>query len=113
MYKEQITFSDFEKLDMRIGTIVEARPFMKARNPSYILLIDFGDLGNRKSSAQITHRYSCSDLIGKQIVAIVNFPAKQIASIMSECLVLGAIGDGGDVVLLSPDSSMGNGLHVR
>jgi len=94
-----ITFDDFLKIDIRIGTILNAEPFPEARKPAYKLTIDFGKLGIRKTSAQITKRYQPEDLIGKQIAAVVNFPPKQIANFISECLVLGAL-DGDDVVLL-------------
>ncbi|RYD72455.1 MAG: tRNA-binding protein, partial [Sphingobacteriales bacterium] len=84
-----ISWNDFEKIDMRVGTILEAIPFEKARNPSYQLKIDFGELGVKNSSAQITALYSSEELIGKQVIAVVNFPPKQIANFFSECLVLG------------------------
>ncbi|UJH92476.1 tRNA-binding protein [Antarcticibacterium sp. 1MA-6-2] len=109
----EITWNDFEKVEMRIGTILEVDNFPEARNPAYKLVIDFGkDIGIRKSSAQITRRYSAEDLIGKQIVAVVNFPKKQIATFMSECLVLGAVGENNDIVLLNPDFKVENGLLV-
>lgn len=108
-----IAWDDFEKVEMRVGTIVEVCDLPEARNPAYLLTIDFGEeIGIRKSSAQITKRYQKDDLIGKQIVAVVNFPKKQIGKIMSECLVLGAVGNQGDVVLLSPDSKIENGLRI-
>lgn len=105
-----IDFHDFEKVDIRVGTILSAEVFEKARKPAYLLQIDFGPLGIRKTSAQITKRYSCEELIGKQVVAVVNFPPKQIANIMSECLVLGAV-DGDDVALLGVDATK-NGLRI-
>lgn len=109
----EITWSDFEKVEMRIGTITEILDFPEARQPAYKLTIDFGtEIGVRKSSAQITKRYSKEDLLGKQIVAVVNFPKKQIANFMSECLVLGAVGPGNDIVLLHPDLKVENGLRV-
>ena len=91
------------KVDLRIGTIVAAEPFPEARNPSYRLRIDFGELGERKSSAQITDLYRADHLIGRQVVAVVNFPPKQIATMMSECLVLGAVGEDKVVTLLQPE----------
>ena len=94
-----ITFEDFTKIDLRVGTIIEVDDFPKARNPAYQLTIDFGDLGIKKSSAQITTLYNKEELMGKQIVATINFPKKQIANFMSECLVMGAV-DGEDVILL-------------
>jgi tRNA-binding protein len=107
-----LSWSDFEKVEMRVGTILEVHDFPEARNPSYKLLIDFGEaLGVKKSSAQITTLYSKEELIGRQIVAVVNFPKKQIASLMSECLVLGAV-NGKDVTLLSPDKKVENGLRI-
>lgn len=109
----EITWSDFEKVEMRIGTILEVNDFPEARTPAYQLKIDFGnEIGIRKSSAQITRRYTKEDLQGKQIVAVVNFPKKQIATFMSECLVLGAVGPENDIVLLNPDFKVENGLRV-
>jgi tRNA-binding protein len=106
-----INFDDFTKIDLRVGTIIEIDDFPKARNPSYQLTIDFGDLGIRKSSAQITTLYSKEDLLNRQIVANINFPKKQIANFMSECLVLGAV-DGENVVLLKPENRVKNGVIV-
>lgn len=108
-----ITFQDFEKIDIRVGTILQAEIFDKANKPAYILHIDFGnELGIKKSSAQITKRYTPADLVGKQIVAVVNFPPKQIANILSECLVLGVVGDNNDVILLQPEQKSPNGLKI-
>ncbi len=111
MIKPVITWSDFEKIDLRIGTIVAAIPFEKAQKPAYQLTIDFGELGLKKSSAQVTKRYTVEDLIGKQISAVVNFPPKQIANFMSECLILGGI-EGEDVILLQPGAAVKNGLRI-
>lgn|GEM_PF-25121 len=108
----QINWSDFAKVDMRVGTVIEVRDFPKARKPAYQLVVDFGELGIKKSSAQITINYSPADLIGKQVVAVVNFPSKQIADFMSECLVLGAVDDRGVVTLLEPNLPCENGLRV-
>lgn len=109
----EITWNDFEKVEMRVGTILEVQDFPEARNPAYKLTIDFGpDLGTRRSSAQITKRYTKEDLQGKQIIAVVNFPKKQIATLMSECLVLGAVGEENDIVLLHPGLKVENGLRV-
>jgi len=95
-----ISYEDFSKIDMRVGTIKSAQPFEKARNPAYILMIDFWPEGIKKSSAQITTLYTCEELVGKQVVAVINFPEKQIANIQSECLVLGAISENNDITLL-------------
>ena len=103
------TFDDFMKLDIRVGTITAARVFEKARKPAYQLLVDFGDeLGAKKSSAQITDHYTPEELIGKQVLAVVNFPPRQIADFMSEVLVLGTYSEGG-VVLITPDKPVKNG----
>ena len=103
------TFDDFMKLDIRAGTITDARVFEKARKPAYQLQVDFGeDIGIKKSSAQITNHYQPEDLIGKQVLAVVNFPPRQIADFMSEVLVLGTYSDGG-VVLITPDKPVKNG----
>lgn len=108
-----LTWEEFEKTDMRVGTILEANDFPEARKPAYQLTIDFGtEIGIRKSSAQITKRYRKDELLGRQVVAVVNFPRKQIGKFMSECLVLGAVGQEGDVVLLSPDFKVENGLRI-
>lgn len=108
---EIINFEDFQKVDLRVGTIIEVDDFPEARNPSYKLTIDFGDLGIKRSSAQITTLYSKEELLNKQIVAVVNFPKKQIATFMSECLVLGAV-DGADVILLKTADKVKNGTSV-
>lgn len=111
--KPKITWEDFEKIDIRCGTIISAQNFEKARNPSYQLEIDFGTLGIKKSSAQITALYSTEDLLGLQILAVVNFPKKQIANFMSECLVLGIYGENPkEVTLLTPTLPSLNGLQV-
>ena len=108
-----ITWNDFEKVEMRVGTITEVADFPEARNPAYQLKIDFGpELGSLKSSAQITRRYTKEELLDRQIVAVVNFPKKQIANFMSECLVLGAVGIDNDIVLLNTDFKVENGLRV-
>lgn len=106
-----ITFEDFTKVDLRVGTIIEVNNFPEARNPAYQLAIDFGELGIKKSSAQITELYSKEDLINRQIIAVINFPKKQIAKFMSECLILGAV-NGKAVVLLEPGSNIKNGTIV-
>ncbi len=106
-----ITFEDFTKIDLRVGTIIEVNDFPKARQPAYQLTIDFGDLGIKKSSAQITTLYTKEDLLHRQIVATINFPKKQIANFMSECLVMGAV-NGNDVILLKPEQKVKNGTPV-
>ena len=109
---EPISWNDFEKVEMRVGTILEANDFPEARKPAYQLTIDFGsEIGIKKSSAQITKRYSKEELIGKQIIAVVNFPKKQIGKFMSECLVLGSVNED-EVVLLSSDLKVENGLRI-
>jgi len=106
-----MTFEDFTKVDLRVGTIIEVNDFPKARKPAYQLTIDFGALGIKRSSAQITTQYTKEDLINRQIVAVVNFPKKQIANFMSECLVIGAVKDN-DVFLLHPETKVKNGSQV-
>jgi len=107
-----INWNDFEKVEMRVGTILEAEDFPEARNPSYKLRIDFGKLGIRRSSAQITRLYRKEDLVGKQVIAVTNFPPKQIANFLSECLVLGVILDDKEVVLLQPERTVPNGFKI-
>ena len=108
-----LTWTEFEKVEMRVGTILEVNDFPEARKPAYQLTIDFGsDIGIRKTSAQITKRYQKADLLHRQIVAVVNFPNKQIGKFMSECLVLGAMGEEGEVILLAPDFKIENGLRI-
>ena len=103
------TFDDFMKLDIRVGTILEAKIFEKARKPAYQLRIDFGEeIGVKKSSAQITEQYNPEELVGKQVMAVVNFPPRQIGNFMSEVLVLGTYSEGG-VVLIRPDKDVKNG----
>lgn len=103
------TFDDFTKLDIRVGTVLEAEVFGKAKKPAYKLKIDFGkDIGIKKSSAQITECYTTDELIGKQVLAVVNFPPRQIADFMSEVLVLGTYSDGG-VALITPERKVNNG----
>lgn len=110
--KEQITWADFSKIDMRVGTIISVNDFPEARNPAYQLKINFGEeIGILKTSAQITKRYTKEQLLNRQIMAVVNFPKKQIANFMSECLVMGAV-EGKDVILLSPDAKVPNGLKI-
>lgn len=111
--ENELTWPDFEKVEMRIGTIIEVNDFPEARNPAYQIYIDFGkELGVKKTSAQITQKYNKEELIGKQVVAVVNFPRKQIGTFMSECLLLGSIGENKEVVLLSSDKPVENGWRV-
>ncbi len=111
--QELLQWQDFEKVEMRVGTILEVNDFPSARKSAFQLLIDFGAaIGIKKSSAQITKRYAKEDLVGKQIVAVVNFPKKQIGTFMSECLVLGSVGTDNDIVLLTSDIKVENGLRI-
>lgn len=107
-----ISWDDFEKVDIRVGTILEVTDFPKAKKPAYQITIDFGELGIKKSSAQIVALYTKDELPGKQVVAIVNFPPKQIANFFSECLVLGVYTDKKDVVLLQPERKVDNGWKI-
>ena len=106
-----ISFEDFQKIDVRIGTVIQVEDFPEARKPAYQLHIDFGSLGIKKTSAQITKLYKKEDLINRQVLAVVNFPKKQIAHFMSECLVLGAV-DNDNVILLKPEISVSNGSKI-
>ena len=107
-----ISWDDFEKIDIRAGTITEVKDFPKAKKPAYQLTIDFGEIGIKKSSAQITHHYHKEELIGRQVVAVINFPPKQIANFISECLVLGVYTDKKEVVLLAPERKVNNGWRI-
>ncbi len=107
-----ITWDDFEKIDIRTGTILEVNDFPKAKKPAYQLTIDFGPLGIKQSSAQITHHYTKEALLGKQVVAVVNFPPRQIANFFSECLVLGVYDANNQVILLQPDKTTLNGQRI-
>ena len=108
-----ISWGDFEKIDIRVGTVIEVNDFAKARKPAYQLKIDFGEeLGIKQSSAQITAHYKKEDLVNRQVVAVVNFPPKQIADFISECLVLGVYDDNNDVILLHPGRDIKNGMKM-
>lgn len=107
-----ISWDDFEKIDIRSGTIIEASDFPGAKKPAYQLTIDFGDLGIKRSSAQITTLYKKEELTGKQVIAVVNFPVKQIANFFSECLVLGVYNENKEVILLQPSFPVKNGSKI-
>ena len=112
MNPDNLTWAEFERVDLRVGTILEARAFPEARRPAYQLLIDFGlEIGLKKSSAQITQHYTPETLVGRQVLAVVNFPPKQIANMLSECLLLGSV-DGEDVTLLTTERPVQNGLRI-
>lgn len=108
-----LSWQEFERVDLRVGTVTHAEAFPEARQPAYKLTIDFGDeIGVRRSSAQITDHYHLESLIGKQVVGVVNFPKKQIGPFMSECLVTGFVQDDGSVILAVPDIPAGNGTRL-
>lgn len=107
-----ISWADFEKVDMRAGTIIEVNDFPKARKPAFKLKVDFGELGVKNSSAQITKFYTKEDLLNRKVIAVVNFPPKQIADFISECLVLGVYDENKDVILLAPERDVTNGMKV-
>ena len=107
-----ISWADFEKVDMRVGVVVEAQPFPEARRPALKLRIDFGPLGVKRSSAQITDHYRAEDLVGRRVIAVVNFPPKQIGPFVSEVLVLGAYNERGEVILLRPDHEVSPGAKI-
>jgi len=110
---KKITWQEFEQVELRVGTIIEAKPFPEARNPAYKLKVDFGDrIGVKNSSAQITHHYTLEQLIGKQVIGVVNFPDKQIGPLMSQCLITGFYDDQGHVILAVPDKKINNGKKI-
>lgn len=110
--KNTIEWNDFSKIEMRIGTVLSCEVFEKARNPAYKMTIDFGEFGIRKTSAQITKLYQPENIIGKQVIAVLNFPPKQIANIMSECLILGGVGEENNVTLIQPERKTKNGTKI-
>ena len=107
-----ISWDDFEKVDIRVGTIIEVNDFPKARKPAYRMLVDFGELGIKRSSAQVTTMYTKESLLNRQVIAVVNFPPKQIADFISECLVLGVYTAEKEVILLQPERPVGNGWKI-
>ncbi|MDO8628240.1 MAG: tRNA-binding protein [Nanoarchaeota archaeon] len=107
-----ITWEDFQKVEMHVGTILKVQPFPEARNPAYQLTIDFGPLGIKQSSAQITHLYTAEQLTGKQVIAVTNFPKKQIANFSSEVLVMGGVVDKQNIILLQPERTIPNGTRI-
>ncbi len=109
---EQINWQDFEKVELRVGTILEVQDFPEARKPAYKLTIDFGEFGTRSSSAQITKHYKKEDLVGKQVVCVINFPTKQIGPFVSECLTTGFADENGEIVLTQPERKVPNGAKI-
>ena len=110
----QVTFNDFMKIDIRVGRVIEALPFPEARKPALKLVIDFGpEIGQKKSSAQITEHYDAVSLVGKQVMAVVNFPPRQIGKFMSEVLTLGVSSEAGSIVLIGPDSDVPEGARMH
>lgn len=110
--EKELTWNEFINVEMRVGTIISAEQFKEARNPAYKMVVDFGEFGKRKTSAQITELYNEKELIGKQVIAVVNFPPKQIANIMSECLILGGVGETKEVTLIQPERKVENGTRI-
>lgn len=108
----QITWEDFERVDIRVGRIVQADEFPKARKPAYQLKIDFGELGVKSSSAQITKYYKREELVGRLVLAVVNFPPRQVANFFSEVLTLGVVQGEGDIILIGPDRDVPLGLRI-
>jgi len=110
--QEKLNWSEFMKVEMRVGTIISAEKFKEVRNPAYKMIVDFGPFGTRKTSAQITKLYTPEEMVGKQVIAVLNFPPKQIATIMSECLVMGCVGDEKKVTLIQPERKVANGTRI-
>jgi len=109
---QTLTWDEFMRVEMRVGTVIAAEVFPEVHNPAYKITIDFGEFGIRKTSAQVTALYQAEELIGKQVIAVINFPPKQIANTMSECLILGGIGDNKEVTLLQPERKVKNGTRI-
>ncbi|WP_339611217.1 tRNA-binding protein [uncultured Planktosalinus sp.] len=108
-----ISWNQFSQIDMRVGTVIQVELFPEAKKPAYKLTLDFGnEIGIKKTSAQLTKRYTPEQLLHKQVVAVVNFPPKQIANFMSECLILGAVDQENDVILMQPENKVKNGLRI-
>lgn len=112
MQEKQLAWNEFIKVEMRVGTIISAEEFKELRNPAYKIIIDFGEFGKRKTSAQLTELYKAKEIIGKQVIAVVNFPPKQIANMMSECLILGGVGKNNEVTLIQPERKVENGTKI-
>ncbi len=112
MSSRAIAWADFERVDMRVGVVIDAQPFPEAKKPAIKLSIDFGPLGVKRSSAQITDRYAPAALVGRRVIAVVNFPPKQIGRFISEVLVLGAFNEAGEVILLRPDFDVSPGSKI-
>ena len=110
--EKKLEWNEFMKVEMRVGTIISAEEFKEVRNPAYKIVVDFGEFGKRKTSAQITELYNATEIIGKQVIAVVNFPPKQIANIMSECLILGGVGKTKEVTLIQPERKVENGTKI-
>lgn len=110
--EKKLEWHEFMKVEMRVGTIISAEEFKEVRNSAYKIIIDFGEFGERKTSAQITELYNTKEIIGKQVIAVVNFPPKQIANIMSECLILGGVGKNNVVTLIQPERKVENGTKI-
>lgn len=110
--ENNLSWNEFMKVEMRIGTIISADEFKEVKHPAYKIIIDFGEFGKRKTSAQITKLYKPCELVGKQVVAVVNFPPKQIANMMSECLLLGGIGDEKEITLIEAERKVKNGTRI-
>lgn len=110
--ENQINWNDFSKIEMRVGTIISADIFKEVKNPAYKIVVDFGELGKRKTSAQITKLYSPDEILGKQVIAVINFPPKQIANMMSECLILGAVEKDNNVTLIQTERKVKNGTKI-
>jgi tRNA-binding protein len=109
---EQISMDDFLKIEIRVGLVIGVEDFPNARKPAFKLWVDFGEAGIKKSSAQVTKLYNKEELIGTQVIAVLNFPPRQVADFISEILVLGVVGDAGEVVLLQPERAVQNGLRI-